>query len=168
MNFGGKYLFLASRSDVWTALNTAEMLKAAIPGCTRIDWVSETSLEAAITVDLKVAKPEFVGDLVLSNVIAAERYTLTGRGRGGLLGRVHGEACISLQDDEKGCILSFEAIGGASKTLMNLGRPLIGASAQRVIDHFFERFAAAMPAEIVTLPRDEVVGADPSLLLDAE
>jgi len=151
MEFGGKYLILASRSSVWEALNDTRILQSAIPGCEHIDWVSETELEAAIVVDLAVAKPKFIGDLVLSNVIAAQRYTLSGRGRGGLLGKIHAQADITLVDAADGCVLTFEAVGGASQTLMKLGRPLIGSRTQWVIDRFFERIAAAMPADIKPL-----------------
>lgn len=151
MDFGGRYLFTASRDRVWTALNDAEMLRAAIPGCEKLVWTSDTGLEAAIAVNLGVTKPRFTGDLTLSNVIPAQSYTLNGRGRGGLLGLAHGAADITLADHPDGCVLEFNARGAASNTIMKLGRSLIGKSAQRVIDGFFERFADAMDTVVVPL-----------------
>jgi carbon monoxide dehydrogenase subunit G len=151
MEFGGRYLLAAPRGEVWAALNDTEMLKAAIPGCRRIEWTGQQALEVEIRVDLGVVKPVFTGDLTLSDVEPAARYRLAGRGRGGLLGLAHGAAAIVLADRPEGTELSFLAEGGASGQIMRLGRALIGNRAQHVIDGFFERFAAAMGIGIVAL-----------------
>ena len=66
-------------------------------------------------------------------------------------GLAHGAANITLADDPGGTALAFAAEGGASGQLMRLGRGLIGNSAQKVIDGFFERFAAAMGTGITAL-----------------
>ena len=148
MEFGGNYLVSAPRADVWAALNNADKLKAAIPGCSRIDWTGDTSLEVEITVNFGIVKPVFTGDLELSNIIPAQSYTLAGRGRGGVLGMAQGAADITLADAEGGTELRFVANGGASGGIMKLGKALIGNSAQKVIDGFFERFGVAMGAEV--------------------
>ncbi|HTJ57647.1 MAG TPA: carbon monoxide dehydrogenase subunit G [Devosiaceae bacterium] len=144
MEFGGRYLFAASRERVWAALNDAEMLKAAIPGCHRIDWTGGSTLALEIKVNLGVAHPVFAGDLELSDIVPAEHYRLSGKGRGGLFGLAHGAADISLDDRPDGTELTFVAEGGASGQLMRFGKAVIGHSAQKVIDGFFQRFAAAM------------------------
>lgn len=151
MDFGGRYRIAADRMAVWQALNTPAMLKAAIPGCSRIEWTGPTSLDLAITVNFGVVKPVFKGELVLSDVVPATSYTLAGKGKGGLLGLAEGAADIALSDTEEGTLLSFSARGGASGQIMKLGKALIGNSAQAIIDGFFERFAAAMDVEIVPL-----------------
>ena len=153
MQFGGRYLFGAPRPLVWAALNDAQMLKAAIPGCERLDWVSENALDMAIKVNLGVIHPVFKGDLTLKIVVPAERYTLAGKGRGGLLGLAEGAADITLLDNGAKTELVFLANAGASGQITRLGKALIGNSAQRVIDGFFERFAAAMGTDIVVLDR---------------
>lgn len=152
MEFGGRYILNAPRDRVWSALNDAEMLKAAIPGCETIAWTGPESLDLAIRVDFGVVKPVFRGELGLEVIEAAERYRLSGRGKGGLLGLAHGAADITLADHAEGTLLAFVAEGGASGQIMRLGRALIGNSAQKVIDGFFERFAGAMDVGIQTLP----------------
>lgn len=151
MEFGGRYLLTAGREEVWAALNDAEMLKAAIPGCDGLTWTGADALALEVRVNLGVVHPLFKGDLTLSNVVPAQSYTLSGRGRGGLLGLAHGAANITLADAPGGTSLAFTAEGGASGQLMRLGRGLIGNSAQKVIDGFFARFAAAMGAGITAL-----------------
>lgn len=151
MDFGGRYRLTADRQAVWAALNDTEILKACIPGCQRIDWITDSALEIEVAVNLGVARPTFKGDLMLSNVEPAGRYTLTGQGRGGLLGRAQASADIALSELDGDTLLHFDATGGASGQIMKMGRALIGNSAQRIIDGFFDRFGAAMGAKVVPL-----------------
>ena len=81
----------------------------------------------------------------------AQSYTHSGRGKGGLLGLAEGSADITLVEDGAETLLSFSAKGGASGQIMKLGKAIVGNSAQKIIDGFFERFAAAMGVEIATL-----------------
>ncbi|HEY8576116.1 MAG TPA: carbon monoxide dehydrogenase subunit G [Devosia sp.] len=152
MEFGGRYIIGASRQAVWTALNDVGVLKAAIPGCHKIEWVSASTLDLEIKVNLGVVHPTFRGELVLSDIVEAERYTLSGRGKGGLLGMAEGAADIVLGDQGDDTRLVFTAHGGASGQIMKLGRAIIGNSAQRIIDGFFERFGEAMGAKVTPLP----------------
>jgi carbon monoxide dehydrogenase subunit G len=153
LDFGGRYLLDADRDRVWSALNDTAMLKAAIPGCDSIEWTGETTLELAIKVNLGVVKPTFKGDLILSDIVPAHHYTLTGRGRGGILGHAEGAAEIELHEHPDGTILLFTAKGGASGQVMKLGKAVIGNSAQKIIDGFFERFAAAAGIGVESLAR---------------
>jgi carbon monoxide dehydrogenase subunit G len=152
MEFGGRYHVAAPRLAVWEALNDTTVLKAAIPGCHRIEWAGEAALELEIKVNLGVVHPVFRGGLTLSDIVAAERYTLAGRGKGGLLGLAEGAADIVLSDLGEETELVFTANGGASGQIMRLGKAIIGNSAQRVIDGFFERFGMAMGAVVTPLP----------------
>ena len=148
MEFGGKYLVSAPRQAVWKALNDTQVLKATIPGCRRIDWTGETTLELEIEVNLGLMQPVFAGDLELRDIVPAERYTLAGKGRGGLLGKAEAAADIVLSDAGYDTQLVFTAKGGADGGIMKFGKALIGSSAQKVIDGFFERFGEAMGVEV--------------------
>jgi len=154
MDFGGRYHLSSPRQEVWRGLNNAEVLKACIPGAQRLDWVGDGALELELQVNLGLVKPVFKGDLTLTNVVPAERCTLSGKGRGGVLGLAQGSADIVLTDDGDGTLLTFVARGGASQRIMQFGSALIGDRAQKVIDSFFERFGEAMGAQVTPLPRD--------------
>ena len=151
MDFGGRYVIVAPRVAVWAALNDTEVLKAAIPGCHKIAWSSPSTLDLEIKVNLGVVHPVFKGDLALTGIVPAERYTLTGKGKGGLLGLAEGSADIILADAGEDTLLVFVAQGGASGQIMRLGKAIIGNSAQKVIDGFFERFGEAMGAKVTPL-----------------
>ena len=153
MQFGGRYLFLAPRAAVWAALNDTAVLKAAIPGCKRIDWAGDNALELEIKVNLGIMQPVFTGDLTLSHVVPAHRYTLSGRGRGGVLGTAEAAAHVVIEDAEANTVLQFTAVGGADGSIMKLGKALVGNSAQKLIDGFFARFGEAMGVEVTPLPQ---------------
>ena len=153
MEFGGRYKMTAPRVRIWAALNDPEMLKAAIPGCSLIEWSGPETLDLEIKVNLGVVKPTFRGELVLSNIVPAESYTLSGRGKGGMLGLAEGSADVALADDGDDTILTFTANGGASGQIMKMGKAIIGNSAQRIIDGFFERFGQAAGVDVTPLDR---------------
>ena len=73
-------------------------------------------------------------------------------GRGGMLGLAQGAADIRLEDAPEGTLLSFVANGKADGGTMRLGKSLIGKSAQRVIDGFFESIGREMGAIVTALP----------------
>ena len=156
MDFGGRYFIDAPRVAVWAALNDADVLKAAIPGCHKIEWASETTLDLEIKVNLGVVHPVFKGGLIISDIVPAQRYTLSGKGKGGLLGLAEGAADIVLADEANGTLLVFAAEGGASGQIMKLGKAIIGNSAQKIIDGFFERFGDAMGAKVTPLGPEQV------------
>jgi len=141
MKFVGYYVISAPREAVWSALNDTEVLKACIPGCDHIEWMDDVSLEATIKVNLGVANPKFVGDLNLSNIDPAKSYTLSGQGRGGLLGLAKGFADIELDDHLEGSTLKFSAYGEVSGSIEKIGSKLVSGTAQKVIDRFFVHFA---------------------------
>lgn len=154
MDFGGRYRFEATRDAVWAALNDTAVLRAVIPGCETIAWTTPTALELRIKVNFGIVHPRFTGELTLSDVRPAERYTLSGRGKGGLLGLAHGSADIALADLPGGTLLSFAAIGKADQTIMRLGSALIGNSAQKIIDGFFESIGREMGVAVTALPAE--------------
>ena len=153
MDFGGRYLFGAKRAEVWAALNDTGVLGAVIPGCQRIEWTSPSTLDLTIRVSLGIVHPAFDGNLALTNVRPAESYTLTGRGKGGMLGLAQASADITLADAPDGTMLTFAAAGHADGGIMKLGRALIGNSAQKVIDGFFEAIGREMNVSVTPLPQ---------------
>jgi carbon monoxide dehydrogenase subunit G len=152
MDFGGRYLFGAKRAEVWAALNDTAVLGAVIPGCERIVWTSPTTLDLTIKVNFGLVHPRFSGELTLTHVNPAQRYTLSGRGRGGLLGLAHAAADISLSDAPDGTALRFTAAGKADQGIMRMGKAIIGNSAQKIIDGFFESIGRQMGVNVTALP----------------
>jgi len=153
VDFGGRYLFGAKRAEVWAALNDTAVLGAVIPGCQTIEWTGPDTLDLSIKVNFGIVQPTFEGMLTLSNIREAESYTLSGRGKGGLLGMARASADISLEDAADGTVLTFAAAGHADGGIMRLGKAIVGNSAQKVIDGFFESIGTQMGVSVTPLPK---------------
>jgi carbon monoxide dehydrogenase subunit G len=146
MQFAGRYALTAPRMRVWEALNDVSILKACIRGCERIEWTSDSELEAAMKATLGPMALKIEGTLWLSDIIVAERYTLSGKGRAGWMGKARGSADVKLADHPDGTELAFVANGEVDSAIAQLGAAVVGGAAQGVIDRFFDRFAAAIGA----------------------
>jgi len=153
VDFGGRYLFGAKRAEVWAALNDTAVLGAVIPGCQTIEWTGPDTLDLSIKVNFGIVQPTFEGMLTLSNIREAESYTLSGRGKGGLLGMARASADISLEDAADGTVLTFAAAGHADGGIMRLGKAIVGNSAQKVIDGFFESIGTQIGVTVTAMPR---------------
>jgi carbon monoxide dehydrogenase subunit G len=154
MEFGGRYRFEAPRQAVWAALNDAGVLGAVIPGCESIEWTGPETLALRIKVNLGILHPTFGGELTLTDVVPAKRYTLSGRGKGGMLGLAAAAADITLDDLPDGTLLSFLAQAKADGGIMRAGKAVIGNSAQKVIDGFFESIGRQMGVPVTPLDRE--------------
>ena len=127
MEMTGSQRIEASRERVWQALNDPEILKASIPGCERIEKLSDTEMAATVTLKVGPVKASFQGDVKLADLDPPNGYTITGEGRGGAAGFAKGAARVSL-------------IPEGSATV------LIDSTARRLAAEFFDRFAQAMDA----------------------
>jgi carbon monoxide dehydrogenase subunit G len=152
LEFGGRYLFNARRENVWAALNDPEKLKGAIPGCKSLEWTGPSTLDMELKAGIGLLAVTFSGELELSDIVPAEAYTLSGKGRG-VLGHAQGAARITLSDAPGGTELAFTATGGADNAIMKFGKAILGRSAQKVIDHFFEKFGCTFEPTVMPLPR---------------
>ena len=52
-------------------------------------------------------------------------------------------------------VLAFTANGGADNAIMKFGTAILGKSAQKVIDYFFEKFGDTFGATVTPLPAGE-------------
>jgi hypothetical protein len=140
MQMQGERSINASRDEVWRALNDAEVLKACIPGCETLEKTSPTAFEATVVQKVGPVKARFKGSVELSDIVRAERYTITGEGKGGAAGFAKGGATVHLADDGDGTLLSYEAEAKVGGKLAQLGSRLIDGFARKMADDFFTRF----------------------------
>jgi len=146
MEMSGEVRIAAPRDKVWAALNDAAVLKAAIPGCTSLEKLSDTELAATVATKVGMVRATFTGAVILSNIDAPRSYTITGEGKGGVAGFAKGGADVTLTADGSGTILRYTARGQVGGKLAQIGARLIDATAKQMADQFFANFAAAVAA----------------------
>lgn len=169
MDMTGEYRIAAPRAKVWAALNDAEILRQAIPGCDEIEKTSDTSFTAKVTAKVGPVKASFGGKVTLSDMDPPNGYTITGEGSGGVAGFAKGGAKVTLVDDGAGTLLTYAVDAQVGGKLAQIGSRLIDGTARKMAEDFFSRFAALVAeGEVVAAPAAPVVTAEPAATIAAE
>ena len=151
MDMTGERRIAAPRLTVWRALNDAEVLKQAIPGCEEIDKTSDTEFTAKVTAKVGPVKARFGGKVTLSDLDPPNGYRISGEGQGGGAGFAKGGAEVRLEsvDDGAATVLRYKVHATVGGKLAQIGSRLIEGTARKMADDFFDRFAAAVGAPAV-------------------
>ena len=165
MQMSGEYRIEAPREAVWAALNDPEVLKQAIPGCEEIEKISDTELAAKVKIKVGPVSAKFSGAVTLSDLDPPKGYTISGEGKGGPAGFAKGGAKVRLEEDGAATILYYDVEARVGGKLAQIGSRLIDATAKKMANDFFARFAEAVsgPAPEKTagipLPAEEAAPA---------
>ena len=169
MDMTGEYRIAAPRAKVWAALNDAEILRQAIPGCDEIEKTSDTSFTAKVTAKVGPVKASFGGKVTLSDMDPPNGYTISGEGSGGVAGFAKGGAKVALVDDGAGTLLTYAVDAQVGGKLAQIGSRLIDGTARKMAEEFFSRFAALVAEGEVASPTEAPVAApEPAATIAAE
>jgi carbon monoxide dehydrogenase subunit G len=155
MDMTGEYRIPAPRETVWRALNDAEILKQCIPGCETVDKVSDTEFTARVAIAVGPVKAKFSGKVALADLKPPESYTISGEGQGGVAGFGKGSATVRLEAEAPAVtMLRYTAQASVGGKLAQIGARLVDATARKLADEFFGKFAAVVgaPAEPAAAP----------------
>ena len=141
MDLTGEVRLAAPRETVWRALNDPEILKRAIPGCESVEKVSDTEFNAKVALKIGPMSAKFAGKGTLSDLNPPNGYTITGEGQGGVAGFGKGSAKVELVDDNGATVLRYTAAAQVGGKIAQLGARLIDATAKKLADQFFTKFA---------------------------
>ena len=144
MELKGSFDLVASKQEVWDALNDPEILKGCIPGCEEIDKTSDTSFSAKVTAKVGPVKAKFTGDVTLSDLDPPNAYKISGEGKGGAAGFAKGGADVELTKDGEQTILKYVAKSEVKGKIAQLGSRLILSTAKKLSKTFFENFKEYM------------------------
>lgn len=147
MDMQGERRIPAPRQTVWERLNDPETLKRCIPGCESIEKISDTEFTAKVVAKVGPVRASFSGKVTLSDLDPPSGYTITGEGTGGVAGFAKGGATVSLEEDGGETVLRYGAQGQVGGKLAQIGSRLIDATARKMADEFFTRFAAVLTPE---------------------
>jgi len=147
MDMSGEYRIPAARETVWRALNDPEILKQCIPGCESVDKVSDTEFTARVGIAVGPVKAKFSGKVTLADLQPPESYTISGEGQGGVAGFGKGSATVRLEAEAPtSTVLRYTAQASVGGKLAQIGTRLVDATARKLADEFFGRFATVVGA----------------------
>jgi carbon monoxide dehydrogenase subunit G len=142
MELTGTRTLTAPREVVWAHLNTAETLKACIPGCEELTGTPEDGFAATVKAKVGPVKATFKGEVTLSEIIAPESYKISGEGKGGVAGFASGGADVTLTETDEGTELAYAVTAKVGGKIAQLGSRLISGFARKMADQFFDNFQA--------------------------
>ena len=160
MDMNGEQLIAAPRTTVWAALNDPEILKACIPGCSSIEKLSDTELQAVVAAKVGPISARFNGKVTLSDLDPPNSYKITGEGQGGVAGFGKGSANVNLAESPEGTILTYQVNAQVGGKLAQLGSRLIDSVAKSYAETFFTRFSDLVAPQPVAVAVGEDHHAD--------
>jgi uncharacterized protein len=148
MDMTGTQRIEAAREAVGAALNAPDVLKRCIPGCESIEKISDTEMNAKVTLKIGPVKASFTGTVRLSDLDPPNGYQISGEGAGGAAGFAKGGAAVRLQKDGSATILDYDVKAQIGGKLAQRGGRLIDATAEKLAAEFFEKFGEVVaPSE---------------------
>jgi uncharacterized protein len=147
MRIVGDYRFAADRLSVWHALNDPEVLRRAIPGCERMDRITDVEWHGRVIVRIWPIKATFDGVVRLSELEPPDRYRIAIEAEAPVIGTAGGSALVTLSAaPDGGTLLTYDAETEIGGRLAHLGSKLVQNAGTKYADKFFNRFAEAMAA----------------------
>ena len=162
MEMTGEYRIRAAREKVWDALNDPEILKQCIAGCEEMEKTSDTEFTARVHTRIGPVSAKFTGKVELSEIDPPNGYRISGEGQGGVAGFAKGGAAVKLAEDGGETVLTYEANATVGGKLAQIGSRLIDATARKMANDFFGKFAEAVgePAEAAEVAEAEAPAAE--------
>lgn len=155
MDMTGEYKIEAPREVVWRALNDAEILKQCIPGCETLEKTSDNEFTADVRAKVGPVSARFGGKVQLTDLDPPNGYKISGEGQGGVAGFAKGGAEVRLSSDGVGTLLSYTVNAQVGGKLAQIGARLIDATARKMADDFFAKFAELVAAGNAATPAPE-------------
>lgn len=148
MDMNGSETIHAPIDAVWRGLNDPEILRECIPGCEALEKTSETEMTATVVLKVGPVKARFEGAVQLSNLDPPHSYTISGEGKGGMVGFAKGGADVSLAQQPDGTtVLSYTVKADVGGKIAQLGARLIDSTAKKLAEQFFSNFGRKITEE---------------------
>ena len=147
MDITGEFRIPARVEAVWEALNDASILEQCIPGCKRLERLSDTELSAKMQSKIGPVKTTFDTSLTLSDIDPPRSYVINGEGKGGAAGFARGAAQVNLEPDGEETILRYQAEVRIGGKIAQVGSRLIDATARKLAQDFFGKFVDLLKAQ---------------------
>jgi len=165
MDFKGRYFIPSDTDAVWIALHNPDVLASSIPGCERVEKLSDSEYRAKALLKIGPIKAVFEGLVTLTPMPPPQGFshalTLKGEGQGGPAGFAKGESQVRLRKDGAGTVLEYDAKASVGGRLAQLGQRLIDGVAKSMADAFFAKFVSLMEGTAAVAP-DAKTPAPPS------
>ena len=151
MDMNGSETINAPVDTVWQGLNDPDILRQCIPGCEALEKTSDTTMTATVVLKVGPVKARFEGAVELSNLDPPHSYTISGEGKGGMVGFAKGGADVTLAGQPDGTtVLTYTVKADVGGKIAQLGARLIDSTAKKLAEQFSSRFGEKVAEKSAT------------------
>lgn len=140
MELQGEQVIRAPRQRVWEALNDPAVLSRCIPGCEELEKITDTETHARLMAKIGPVRARFSGKILMSDIEAPARCTLSFEGAGGAAGFAKGKSVVTLEEQGDDTCLRYSVHAAVGGKLGQIGGRLVDSSARKMADEFFLAF----------------------------
>ncbi len=144
MKVTGSAVLHAPPEQVFDALTDPRVLVRTLPGCQRLEQVSEELYRATVTVGVGAVRGTYSGEVALTDVDRPRSCVLRGSGAGGP-GTVQADVKVTLSPEADGTTrLEYDADAVVGGMLAGVGQRVIGAVSKKLAGEFFQAVDAIL------------------------
>ena len=144
LSFSGVHVIPLSREDLWGSLNDPEVLQICIRGCSLVEKVGDDAFKALFRFKVGPLSKTFSATLNVVDPNPPAGYTLHSDMAAGMAGSVSGKADVVLVSESVNRTrLNYHAVVDASGWLGELGIRVLGSTAEKYMENFFNTLVSA-------------------------
>ena len=163
MEMKGERLLPGDRATAWRLLNDGETLKRCLPGCESLTATAPETYDVVMSAAVGPVKARFKGKMSLADIEPPLRYRLKFDGQSAQAGFARGEARVELEEvSAHETRLRYAATAQIGGKLAQIGSRLIDATARKMADDFFARFAEVVGGPPAAAAPEAVPGPAPT------
>lgn len=151
MEFDGEFEADRPPEELWDYFTDTDHLADCAPGMEEMNIISESEVEARITVGVGSVKPTFETEVVITEADHPERLVMSIEGSGGRKGAFDGVGVMELHETDDGTRLEWTAEANVSGLISSLGQRALGSVTHKLVGKFFdcmeEKINSGVPAE---------------------
>jgi len=144
----GSYVFDGPREEVWKIVRDPQVLATALPGTQSLEQVSENQYAGEMHVRIGPVSGVFAGQIVVSDQVPPESYTLEVEGQGAP-GFARGIGHVALVDQGDGTtLMEYEGDMQVGGRLASVGQRLIDTASKSMIRQGLDSLNNALKARL--------------------
>ncbi len=135
----GNYLFQFEQQTIWRLMTDPDVLVASIRACKSVQKTNDLEYQIVLKFTLGIAIPEFLIDVVLSDLHEPECYKMRAVGRSRLMGSAAGDANVALHNENGHTRLHYSARVVLTGMLGKIAESVVQATAKKALHYFFAK-----------------------------
>lgn len=145
VTFNGEFETDVTEEELWNYFTDPDVLAECAPGLQELEVITESELNAVLSVGVGSVKPTFDVDVTITETNYPNRLEMKAGGEASR-NAFEGVATMVLSPTDEGTHLEWEAEANVSGLIASLGQRALGSVTQRLAEDFFESIEAKADA----------------------